>query len=201
VASIDRGIEFVGSFPDPVVRLTPPLPEIGFLGRSNVGKSSLLNAVAGRRIARTSATPGKTQHLNVFRFPEFYLIDLPGYGYAKRSLAERRRLQALVHDTVARRRSLAAMVWLLDIRHPLSRDDLAIRELLVDGKLEVIVALTKSDKLSRARALIAARERAAEAAVDFEDVVMTSATKPSGIAELRALIEEVVASPRKDRDG
>jgi len=201
VAAIDRTIEFVGSFPDPLQRLAPPLPEIAFLGRSNVGKSSLLNAVAGRRLARTSATPGKTQHLNVFRFPGFYLIDLPGYGYARHSLVERRRLRALVRETVARRRTLAAVVWLLDIRHPVSRDDLEIRELLIEGRREVIVALTKADKLSRVRSLEAARGRARELAVNVDDVVITSATKKSGIEELRDLIDEVVSvqETREDR--
>jgi GTP-binding protein len=82
-------LDFLGSFPDPQVRLEPPLPEIAFLGRSNVGKSSLLNALVGRRnLARVSGSPGKTTLLNVFRLPSLYLIDLPGYGlprFAQRS--------------------------------------------------------------------------------------------------------------------
>ena len=77
-------IEFVGSFPDPLVTLAPALPELALIGRSNVGKSSLLNALVGRPgLARVSGTPGKTTLLNAFRLPGFYLVDLPGYGYAR----------------------------------------------------------------------------------------------------------------------
>jgi GTP-binding protein len=186
-------VEFVGSFPDPRHRLEPILPEIGFLGRSNVGKSSLINAVVGRRIARTSATPGKTQYLNVFRFPTFYLLDLPGYGYAKLSLAERRRLRALVEDVVRLRTDLVAVAWLLDIRHPVSKEDLAIRDLLADARRETIVVLTKSDKLAQSARVRACRERALELEVDQKDVVVTSSAKGTGIDELGELVLEVMS--------
>ena len=84
------GVEFVGSFPDPLVRLDPVLPEVAFIGRSNVGKSSLLNALVGRRsLARVSGTPGKTTLLNAYRLPTCYLVDLPGYGFARASKAAR----------------------------------------------------------------------------------------------------------------
>ncbi len=200
MASItDLPIEFVGSFPDPRQRLAPILPEIAVLGRSNVGKSTLINAVVGRRIARTSGTPGKTQHLNVFRFPTFYLIDLPGYGYAKLSLSERRRLRALVYDTVVGRTDLAAVMWLLDIRHPPSKDDLAMRDLLAESKRETIVILTKSDKLPQAQRLAAVRARAVDLEVDAEDVVVTSATKGTGLEELGELMLEAVAGESRSR--
>lgn len=192
----DLPVEFVGSFPDPAHRLSPILPEIAVIGRSNVGKSSLINAVTGRKIARTSATPGKTQHLNVFRFPTFYLIDLPGYGYARLSLVERRRLRRLVHDAMVGRPDLAAVIWLLDIRHPPSKDDLAMRELLAESRRETIVTLTKADKLSRTRAIAAARDRARELDLDPDDIVVTSATARTGVADLRELIVEVAAGPR-----
>ena len=83
-------VSFVGSFPDPAVPLDPALPEVALVGRSNVGKSSLLNALVGRPgLARVSATPGKTTLLNVFRLPTFYLVDLPGYGFARATLLAR----------------------------------------------------------------------------------------------------------------
>ncbi|MGH7560448.1 MAG: ribosome biogenesis GTP-binding protein YihA/YsxC, partial [Gemmatimonadales bacterium] len=141
-------VEFVGSFPDPFHPLEPAGPEILFLGRSNVGKSSLLNALLGRRVARVSATPGKTQYLNAFRAGAGYLVDLPGYGWARASHAERDRLRRLVRDVVTRRPGVSAVVWLLDIRHPPSADDRDMQELLVESGRPALVALTKGDKLA-----------------------------------------------------
>ncbi len=185
--------EFVGSFPDPLYQLEPLLPEVAFLGRSNVGKSSLINAVVGRKIARTSSTPGKTQHLNAFRFPEFYLLDLPGYGYAKLSLAERKRLRQLINGAISRRAGLRAVVWLLDIRHPVTADDLTMSELLADAKRETIVVLTKSDKLTQSARAVAHRARATELSLGLDEVVMTSSAKGTGIADLGDLIAEVAS--------
>lgn len=189
----DLPIEFIGSFPDALHRLDPILPEIVVLGRSNVGKSTLINAVVGRKIARTSSTPGKTQHLNVFRFPTFYLIDLPGYGYAKLSQAERRRLKDLVHNTIQRRPDLAAALWLLDIRHKLSKEDWAMHDLLADSKREAIIALTKADKLARSKWPAAAKARAAELEIGIDDLVVTSGATGTGTEELGELILDVVS--------
>ena len=166
---VNLPFEFIGSFPDPLYQLEPLRPEVAFLGRSNVGKSSLINAVVGRKIARTSSTPGKTQHLNAFRFPEFYLLDLPGYGYAKLSLAERKRLRQLIDGVISRRAGLRAVVWLLDIRHPVTDNDLAIGELLADAKRETIVVLTKSDKLTQSARVTAHRARATEIGVSPDE--------------------------------
>ena len=183
--------EFIGSFPDPLHPLEPLLPEVAFLGRSNVGKSSLINAVVGRKIARTSSTPGKTQHLNAFRFADFYLLDLPGYGYAKLSLAERKRLRRLINDTISRRPGLRAVVWLLDIRHPATDDDLIMSQLLADAKRETIVVLTKSDKLTQSARATAHRARAEELGVAPDELLVTSSSKGTGIPDLGDLIAEV----------
>jgi GTP-binding protein len=177
----DLPIDFVGSFPDPIHQLTPPQPEIAFLGRSNVGKSTLMNALVGRTIAKTSATPGKTQLLNVFRFPQFYWLDLPGYGYARASAENRKAFRRLLEGVLLRREQLVGVVWLLDIRHPPSRDDLAMRELLGGARLPAVLALTKADKLSRARQLAARSDRSGEIAIAESDLVVTSSTAGTGL--------------------
>jgi GTP-binding protein len=195
--AMTAGVEFVGSFPDPDVTLDPALPEIALIGRSNVGKSSLLNALVGRPgIARVSATPGKTTLLNVFRLPRFYLIDLPGYGFARAGKAARAGYRRLVTDYLVRRRTLAGVVWLLDIRHPPSKDDLAMRALLIESNRPVLAVLTKADKLARG----AQRARAGElaSALDLpEDQVQVTSTKSGlGIAELRASIAAAAEQSR-----
>jgi GTP-binding protein len=186
----DLPIDFVGSFPDPNQPLEPARPEIAFLGRSNVGKSSLLNSLTGRKIAKISATPGKTQLLNVFRFPGFYFLDLPGYGYARASLAERQRFRSLIERAVRVRENLAAAVWLLDIRHPPSKDDLAIRALLRAAGRAFVPVLTKADKLSRAQALAAGRMRARELDLAPDDLLVTSSLQGTGFDRLA---ERIVA--------
>ncbi len=189
----ELAVSFVGSFPDPQQPLDPALPEIAILGRSNVGKSSLINAVVGRRIARTSGTPGKTQHLNAFQFPTFYLIDLPGYGYARLPHGERKRLRALVDGVIGKRPRLRGVVWLLDIRHPPSKEDFTMRDLLADAGRETVVVLTKADKLPRARRAAAIRDRSAELEVAVDDIVVTSSAEGTGISDLGELILEIAA--------
>ena len=156
---------FIGSFPRADVLLDPPLPEVAFVGRSNVGKSSLLNALVGRRIAKISGTPGKTRTLNVFLIPDWsteqgagsrllrapcslYFLDLPGYGYARAGKAQRTAFRALVKYALRRER-LRGVVWLLDIRHPPSSDDRTMQDVLVEGETHVLAALTKGDPSSR----------------------------------------------------
>jgi GTP-binding protein len=189
----DLPIDFVGSFPDPTHQLDPPQPEIAFLGRSNVGKSSLMNALVGRKIAKTSATPGKTQLLNVFRFPQFYFLDLPGYGYARASAESRKGFRRLVEGVLRRREGLVGVVWLLDIRHPPSGDDLAMRELLGGASLPAVLALTKADKLPRARQLAARADRSREIAIAESDVVVTSTTAGTGLDLLATRILDLLA--------
>src|SRR5881296_1993036 len=124
--------KYIGSFPRADAVLDPPLPEVAFIGRSNVGKSSLLNALVGRRIAKTSGTPGKTRALNVFLIDaSHYLLDLPGYGYARAGKAQRAAYRGLLKHALVRER-LRGVVWLLDIRHALSVDDQAMQDALAD---------------------------------------------------------------------
>ncbi|MEO8452238.1 MAG: ribosome biogenesis GTP-binding protein YihA/YsxC [Gemmatimonadota bacterium] len=186
-------VDFVGSFPEPTHPLDPVLPEVAFLGRSNVGKSSLLNALVGRRIAKISATPGKTQLLNAFRLPDFYMIDLPGYGFALASHGDRLKFRQLLQGVVEQRERIEGIIWLLDIRHPPSAEDMGMRDILSAGRTPTIVVLTKADKLSRVQQVKAARERAAELEYPPDDLLVTSSEKKAGIPELGERIRVLVA--------
>jgi len=162
-----------------------------------VGKSSLLNALAGRRsLARVSAAPGKTELLNVYRTPQAYLLDLPGYGWARRSQAARAGFRRLVESVATRRSGLRGVLWLLDIRHPPSDDDQAIQDLLAETSRPVLVVLTKTDKLPRARRAAALARRASELGLDREMLLTTSSTTGLGIGELRESIAALAGAAR-----
>jgi GTP-binding protein len=180
-------VEFRGSFPDPLHPLTPPAPEFALLGRSNVGKSTLLNALVGRpALARVSATPGKTQLVNAFELPGLYLLDLPGYGYARTGQETRRALRALVAAVLEQRTSLEGVIWLLDIRHPPSEDDLAFQELLASSGRNVLAVLTKADKLAPAARARAAKARQQELGLAADQIQVVSSRSGLGIADLGA---------------
>jgi len=182
-------LAFVGSFPDPRHLLEPPGAELVLVGRSNVGKSSLLNALAGRRkLAKVSATPGKTTLLNVYRMPKGYLLDLPGYGWARASKGDRTAFRRLVDQVVGQRPSVRGVVWLLDIRHPPSEDDLAMQATLAERERPTLVVLTKADKLRRAERGAAVVQRAGELGMPADDLLVTSSTTGLGIADLRESI-------------
>ena len=186
--------QFIGSFPDPLHPLDPPLPEIAFVGRSNVGKSSLLNALVGRKaLARVSAAPGKTDLLNVYRMPAGYLLDLPGYGFARRAKTARAGFRQLLDAVLARRPTLAGVVWLLDVRHAPSAEDQRIRELLAEHARPVLAVLTKADKLSGAGRARALAERERELGLARDELLLTSATSGLGIADLRESILTAVS--------
>jgi GTP-binding protein len=182
-------IEFVGSFPDPQVIVEPRLPEIAFIGRSNVGKSSLLNALVGRPgLARVSGSPGKTTLLNFYRLPELYLVDLPGYGFARASKTDRAGYRKLVTGYLRTREMLAGIVWLLDIRHDPSREDREMQQLLVESGRPVLAALTKADKLTRSALGQRERELAETLRLRAEQIQVTSSRSSLGIAELATSI-------------
>jgi GTP-binding protein len=178
-------VTFVGSFPDPLVRLDPLLPELAFIGRSNVGKSSLFNALVGKPgLARVSGTPGKTTLLNAFRLPDFYLIDLPGYGFARADKAARAGYRRLITRYLGERPTLAGVIWLLDVRREPSKDDFEIGDLLIESGRPVLAVLTKSDKLTRTAGAARARELATALGLEQDQVQITSSRSGVGIAEL-----------------
>jgi GTP-binding protein len=187
-------IEFVGSFPDPLVRVDPVLPEIAFIGRSNVGKSSLLNALVGRPgLARVSGSPGKTTLLNFYRAPGFYLVDLPGYGFARASKGARAGYRKLVTGYLRTRPSLAGIVWLLDIRHQPSADDLDMQRLLAESGCAVLAVFTKADKLTRSGLPARATELAEALGLQQDQIQLTSSQTKLGISELATSIVAAAA--------
>lgn len=123
--------------------------EVAFIGRSNVGKSSLINSLLGHKVARTSNTPGRTQQINFFLVNEsFYFVDLPGYGYAKVSKVKHGELQRLIEKYLAERKTSVLTIMLVDSRHLPSKLDLQTKLWLEQSARPFLVVLTKSDKLS-----------------------------------------------------
>ena len=126
------------------------MPEVIFSGRSNVGKSSLINKLVNRKaLARVSATPGKTATINFFRVDEFHLVDLPGYGYAKVSKSEKDRWAKLMEGYFNQDRRFALVVQIVDMRHAPSKDDMNMIDYLYQRELPFIIVLTKKDKLKK----------------------------------------------------
>lgn len=124
--------------------------EIAFIGRSNVGKSTLINTLAGRKsLARVSAVPGKTATINFYGVEHIWLVDLPGYGYAKTSKSEQERLRRLITGYLAADRDLQLVVQLIDMRHAPSAEDVAMIDRLIDEEIPFIIVFTKADKLNK----------------------------------------------------
>ncbi len=178
----------------------PPssLPQIGFAGRSNVGKSSLINRILGRtrrRIARVSASPGKTQALNFYEVNQaFYLVDFPGSGYAKAPRSVRAGWQRLVWEHMARSAELQGVVYLVDSRHPPTNGDLEFVARLAETARPTLIALTKVDKLkARVREAGIVGPAARRLEVSEDQVVPCSARTGEGtdtlLAALAALVE------------
>jgi GTP-binding protein len=180
-----------------------------------VGKSSLLNALVGQRIAKISGTPGKTRAFNVFRIDmgsrewgvglsgphrseplpaphSLYFLDLPGYGYARAGKAQRAVFRGLVKHALRRER-LSAVVWLLDIRHPPSADDRVMHELLAEDETSVLAALTKGDKLTPTKRRTRERELREDLELPEDQMIVTSAKTGEGIEDLKEAIAGLIS--------
>lgn len=169
------------------------LPEVVFSGRSNVGKSSLINRLLSRKaLARTSATPGKTATINFYKLDTLRLVDLPGYGYAKVSGSERRRWMELIEGYFNTDRDMRLVFQLIDMRHTPSKDDYQMLEYMVEREIPFVVVLTKADKLNKteyAKRLAAFEEELAD--YDGITCIPFSAVKGDGVDELRKIVQQV----------
>ena len=192
--------EFIRSATAPKDFPRDGLPQVAFAGRSNVGKSSVINRLLGRKnFARVGAAPGKTVHINYFLIDKtFYLVDLPGYGYAKVSNADRERWDDLINSYFEAPRHHTLLVQLLDCRHAPSADDEQMLRYLHYHQIPYVVALTKADKLKKSQL--------AKTLEDFENlcrpygcqkVVLTSGENGYGIPELQAVLNAAVAGEQE----
>lgn len=169
------------------------LPEVAFSGRSNVGKSTLINKLLNRKsLARTSATPGKTATVNFYKLDTVRFVDLPGYGYAKLSDAERKRFSQTIERYFEEDRDLRLVLQLIDMRHPPSADDRRMLEYLVACEIPFVVVLTKADKLNKSerQARLAALP---EELKEYEGIqcIPFSAMTGEGVDTLRAILAQV----------
>ncbi len=194
--------QFVRGVPE--LQFLPPgdRPEIAFAGRSNVGKSSLINAIVGQRtLARTSNTPGRTQELNYFRPPDlgpgrlFYLVDMPGYGFAKAPKDKVAAWTGLVKDYLRGRVPLKRVFLLIDARHGIKTVDRDIIKLLNEAAVSFQVILTKADKISPAaldRVMAGTSEALRSEPAAYPDLLLSSAETGAGIDLVRATIAQVI---------
>jgi len=176
------------------------LPEIAFAGRSNVGKSTLVNALTGRRmLARTSNTPGRTRQINFFDLgARLMLVDLPGYGYAEASKIEVRRWTALLRSYLQTRAALRRVCLLIDSRHGIKEADYPLMLLLDDVGVSYQIVLTKMDKVGAGELALIVERTAAELATHpaaHPEIHLTSALKRHGIAALRAMLVSFAVFP------
>jgi len=175
-----------------------PLPEVAFAGRSNVGKSSLLNMLTGRKaLARTSNTPGRTRELNYFLVGEaLHIVDMPGYGYARAPKSQVKGWNQLIYDYLRGRAQLKRVFLLIDARHGIKNTDQDALALMDEAAVSYQVVLTKIDKISAAQLKRVQQETAAQLAkhpAAHPEIIATSSEKRLGISELRAAITELIA--------
>lgn len=193
-----RSLEFIGGMATAVGwRPESSLPEIAFAGRSNVGKSSLLNRLIHRKkMARVSNTPGRTREVNFFRVNDaFILVDLPGYGYARVSKEKRAEWRPLIEGFIRSSEQLRGIVLLLDVRHDPTTDDRQMLDFLSEIGVPTVVVLTKIDKLTAKERAEQIFTIARDLALDAEQVIPFSAVTGEGRNDLAEAVEGLLAQP------
>ena len=171
------------------------LPEIAFAGKSNVGKSSLINALMNRKsLARTSSQPGKTQTINFYNINDaMYLVDLPGYGYAKVAQSEKEKWGKMIENYLHKSKQLKAVFLLIDIRHTPGANDKTMYDWIVYQGYQPIIIATKLDKLKRSQVQKALKEERTGLGLKTEDIVIPfSAQTKQGREEIWALMDELI---------
>ena len=187
--------EFVASYG--TLSQIPPCNsmEIAFAGRSNVGKSTLINKIFQRKsLARVSAVPGKTATINFYRLDPSTIVDLPGYGYAKVAKSEKERWSGLISGYLGADRDLRLILLLIDMRHAPSKDDLQMIDFLVESELPFLIVLTKADKLNKTERT--KRMQAFETEIPYFSqihVIPFSAVTREGVAEVQGVLEEIAS--------
>jgi GTP-binding protein len=193
---IIRDVEFAGAVATSGGALPGDLPQVAFSGRSNVGKSSLINVVLGRtrkKVAHVSSKPGKTQTLNFYRVNDaFFLVDLPGFGYAKAPLAVREGWRKTVEWYLARGQGLRGVVHLVDGRHPPAKVDREIMEMLGGLGLPTLVILTKMDRVPKGKHQATLAAAAKELGLDPDQILPFSSRTGEGKDDLLAALEDLL---------
>lgn len=185
--------EFIGSFVELTQLPEGNLPEIALVGRSNVGKSSLINKLANRRnLAKSSSTPGKTRTINYYLINEqWYMVDLPGYGFAKVSKSEKEKWARMIESFLQKRTQLQGVIQLLDIRHAPNQNDILMKNWLQNSGIPMMLVVTKADKISRGgrQKCLSVIRKTLE--ID-EFPLCVSAESGEGVNELSEAIAEIV---------
>lgn len=199
-----KQVDFAGAIGNTKQKAPGELPEVAFSGRSNVGKSSLINTVLNRQrsnIARVSATPGKTREINFFRVDavasteaavEFFLVDLPGYGYAKVPQAVKKQWQDLIEWYLRNSPRLKGVVQLIDVRHEPNEADRTMIKYLYETEMPALFVLTKVDKLTRSARAAQVRAVVRALGVDPDQIIEFSAVTGEGKDELLETLESIL---------
>lgn len=181
-----------------ILREDKNIPEIAIAGRSNVGKSSLINAILDKKLAHTGSTPGKTRSINFYLVEEksknilFRLVDFPGYGYASRSKTERNEWLKLISDYISNRESLKIVCHLVDFRHGLLANDRELQEWLNDNYKKIFVIFTKADKIPKGKWRVNVQNYVKEGLFSVDVPIVTSAEKKVGIEEVKKFLVDFI---------